>query len=120
MSNLPNIPVVIDAMETLEQSRMPEAIPEGDASLAAINSIGVIPFRFEFKKRNQAGTPSPGSVFEDTRVVSIPQGAGFFMTLNYIDCGFREENLVTLRERASANSSLPLACGAITSCAKCG
>jgi hypothetical protein len=99
MTDSSALPSVIDAMDTLEHSRTPDEAAPGDPSVAAINAIGVIPFRFEFKKRNQTGTPAPGSVFEDTRVVTIPSGAGFFITLNYIDCGFREENLVTLRER---------------------
>jgi hypothetical protein len=94
-----------DAMldEKLEFSRMPGgAVSKSgtdEAILAAANSIGVIPFSFEFKKAGGTGQPSPGSVHEDTRVVSIPSGAGFFITLNYIDCGFREANLTTLRER---------------------
>jgi hypothetical protein len=99
--------------DVLERSRMPSAgafsgmnVPDSavaaasdDVSAAAVGSIGVIPFSFEFKKRNQTGTPSPGSTHEQSTVVSIPSGSGFFITLNYIDGGFVENNFNTLRER---------------------
>ncbi len=87
--------------KSLERSRPPEGATAkgGEHALVAISSIGVIPFTFEFKVKPVTGTPAPGAVHEDTRVVTIPTGAGFFITLNYIDGGFRENDLNTLRER---------------------